>query len=648
MNNSKTIYQLASLVMALVITLGTITPARAVRPAAQTPEPSIYWGAMVEGKAPSSANMQPGGVFDMFETRSQKKLSIIHWGQPWVLSSGAWGEFQTAHFDNVRNHGSIPMINWASWRLGNGANQPDFQLRDIYEGRYDAYIQRWATAARNWGHPFFLRFNHESNGWWYPWGEGKVVVGGAIVNGNSPGDFIKAWQHVHNIFTSVGATNVTWVWSMNNMGKTSQYPALSTLYPGDAYVDWTGLTAYNKYTTWTGLAPLLIGGEGGTWLNDSYNEMVAVAPAKPMMLAEFGTIEAGDGGAKKAAWIADALNTQIPITFPKIKAAVWMNWAVEGRSYPIETSQAATDAWAASIGSATYSTSQFANLNTSPIPPLEALPPGPSATDTPLPSPTLPSATPEASLTPEASPTAEPATPEGSPTELTEPPATLPASPPAEPTTLEASATVTTATPAASATEVPATFTASPTASAIPTASPTAAPSTFTASPTAAPAAFIAIADSYIDSANPASTTGGTSTTLYVDGSPVRKTFLKFDLTQLAGKRIVTVKLKFKTASNSAAGSVNSSSVKLVSNTQWKEQYLSYNNPVAISTTVLGTVPANTVPNTWYEITLTPSALQQKLGGLLSVAIESAGADDLLLSSREATNKPQLVVTFTN
>ena len=550
--NRKTIYQMAGLVMALVMILGNTIHTQAATPAAQTTGPSIYWGAMVDGKVPSSTNLQ--GVFNTFETRSQKKMSIIHWGQPWMMKDGSWGEFQTTYFQNARNHGSIPMINWSSQRLGSGINQPDFQLRDIYAGTYDAYIRSWATAAKNWGHPFFLRFNHELNGWWYPWGEGKTSTG-AIVNGNSAGDFVKAWRHVHDIFTSVGATNVTWVWSLNHMSTSSQYPALSTLYPGDNYVDWTGLSVYNKYNTWAGLNPLLTGSEGMTWFKNSYNEVLTVAPNKPIMLTEWASLEAGDGGVKKAAWITDALTNQIPVNFPKIKAVVWMNWDINaGKTYPIESSQAATDAWAAGIGSAIYASNQYASLNTSPIPALA----GSSVT-----------------------PTAIPAT-------------------------------------------------------------PTATSST----PTTTSATFIAVADSYIDSAKPNSTAGGTSTTLYVDASPVQKTFLKFDLTPLAGKTIVTVKLKIKTTSNTAAGSVNSSNVKLVNDVLWKEQYLSYNNSVAISSIVLGTVPSNTTRNTWYEITLANSPVQQKLGGLLSMAIESTSSDELLLYSRESTDKPQLIITY--
>jgi hypothetical protein len=42
-------------------------------------------------------------------------------------------------------------------------------LAKLYTGTYDAYITQWAQDAKNWGHPFFLRFDHELNGWWCPW-----------------------------------------------------------------------------------------------------------------------------------------------------------------------------------------------------------------------------------------------------------------------------------------------------------------------------------------------------------------------------------------------------------------------------------------------------------------------------------------------
>ena len=305
--------------------------------------------------------MQPGGVFDVFETRAQKKMSIVHWGQPWMMT-GNYQSFYAPWFDKVRSHGSIPMLDWSSWHLGYGPNQSDFTLNAITAGAYDDYIQQWALSAGSWGHPFFLRFDWEMNGnWQFPWSE--------QLNGNQPGDYIKAWRHVHDIFTQNNVTNVTWVWCPNISGPTTR--SMASLYPGDAYVDWTCLDGYNKNSTWLGFHTLFTG-HGINWLFNSYQEILTVAPTKPIMLGEVASLEAGDGGAKKAAWITDAFMAQLPINFPAIKAVVWFNWDDNNPIYtfPIESSQASIDAFAAAITSNYFAKNDFANLDTSPIPPL--------------------------------------------------------------------------------------------------------------------------------------------------------------------------------------------------------------------------------------------------------------------------------------
>lgn len=321
----------------------------------------IYWGALVDGQAPSPENMQSGGTFDVFERHTQKKMSILHWGQPWKMND-TYQSFYTPWFDNVRSHGSIPMIDWGSWHLGDGSGQPDFKLSSIYSGTHDDYIRGWALSAKSWGHPFFLRFDWEMNGnWQFPWSE--------QLNGNQPGDYVKAWQHVHDIFTQIGATNVTWVWCPNISSPTTR--SIASLYPGDAYVDWTCLDGYNKNRTWLGFHTLFTG-NGINWLYNSYQELSAVAPNKPIMLGEVASLEAGDGGAKKGEWIKDAFTTQLPKNFPKIKAVVWFNWDANDPAYtfPIESSQASIEAFATAIQSNYFAENDFSNLNKSPIPPL--------------------------------------------------------------------------------------------------------------------------------------------------------------------------------------------------------------------------------------------------------------------------------------
>ncbi len=341
---------LAAIVIVSAIAASTPAAARD----AQSTGSVVYWGAYIDGVPWDMSRL------DAFELNSQKRVSIVHWGQPWMMS-GAYQAFQAEEYDKVRARGSIPMVSWGSWHLGRGVDQPDFQLRDVYEGRHDAYIRQWATEAKAWGHPFFLRFDHEMNGWWqFPWSEQR--------NGNQPGDYVKAWRHVHDIFTQVGAMNVTWVWCPNIVSASTT--PLPSVYPGDAYVDWVAMDGYNwgsdRGNVWQGFHSVF---------QQTYDEMIALAPAKPIMIAEVASSE--DGGplgrpASKAAWIRDALATQLPIRFPKIKAVLWFNWDDDDPAldWPIESSPASIEAWAESIASAYYAASDFANLNLSPIPPL--------------------------------------------------------------------------------------------------------------------------------------------------------------------------------------------------------------------------------------------------------------------------------------
>jgi mannan endo-1,4-beta-mannosidase len=314
----------------------------------------IYWGAYVDG-----APFDTSRITD-FENDAGKKQSIVHWAQPWSMN-GSMQSFQTPQFEAVRKRGSIPMLGWGSWALGGSAtSQPNYQLADIYNGHFDSYITKWAQAAHAWGHPFFLRFDHEMNGNWYSWSE--------RTNGNKAGDFVKAWRHVHDLFRQAGATNATWVWCPNLTSKTTT--PLSGLYPGDSYVDWTCMDGYNWGTDhnnkWYSFSQVF--GVNPWTQHSTYKDILAVAPNKPMMIGETATSK--DGG-DPAAWIRDVLQTQLPKNFTAVKALVWFNWNVNDPviDWPIESTSAMQSAFRSGISSSYYASNQFANLPSGPIKP---------------------------------------------------------------------------------------------------------------------------------------------------------------------------------------------------------------------------------------------------------------------------------------
>jgi beta-mannanase len=212
------------------------------------------------------------------------------------------------------------------------------------------------------------------DGWWWPWGEGRINEGGPIVNGNESGDFVAMWRHIHDIFVDEQVDNVTWVWCIGQLSTSSQYPSLSQIYPGDDVVDWIGMDPYNKYRTWLSFSQMITG-DRITWLKNTYQELASVAPEKPMMLGEFGSVEKSDDPLAKAEWFTDALSSALPERFPRIQAVIYFNWALNHPTVAIESSSEAQNAFAQGIASAYYASNTFSQLCTSPIPPLVSLPP---------------------------------------------------------------------------------------------------------------------------------------------------------------------------------------------------------------------------------------------------------------------------------
>ena len=324
---------------------------------------SVYWGAQIGSHVTGTQAPWDMNAVSVFEREAGKPLSMIHFAAPFANCSSTpcvrYG-FPLGEMNTVRQHGAIPFFSWASQSIGQGGDtrvQPNFQLSDVIAGTHDATIRDWATAAKNWGHPFFLRFNFEMNGTWFPWSEG--------VNGNQPGEYVRAWRHVHDIFTSVGADNATWVWCPN-VDPDRRYQDLARLYPGDAYVDWTCLDGYNWGVRSSGPGLTTNGWKSFDQIyRTTYDEITgSIAPSKPMVIGEIGSTE---NGGSKAAWLEDAL-AKAP-SYPKIRGFLYFEKFDDGMDWPISTSASATDAFARGIASSAYTTNQFGSLDGGKIQP---------------------------------------------------------------------------------------------------------------------------------------------------------------------------------------------------------------------------------------------------------------------------------------
>lgn len=254
-----------------------------------------------------------------------------------VASSSYWGEqnFPSANLNIIRRHGSIPLVFWSPWdrpyQQERGLDR--FALATIIEGQWDAYIDRWADAARAFDHPLLVSFANEMNGSWFPWSGwfngAQTPVAGADAKGpfEGPEAFKKAYRHVVDRVRARGARNILWVFHAVNYSIPQEpWNAMANYYPGPDYVDWLGCSVYGEQFSddpWSSFA--------ATW-DWPYKELCAIDPSKPVMLAEWGVGEFPAKGSKPS-FIHDALGV-VSGKYPRVKAAVfwherWQNKAGE-------------------------------------------------------------------------------------------------------------------------------------------------------------------------------------------------------------------------------------------------------------------------------------------------------------------------------
>ena len=227
----------------------------------------IYYGAGTPAETDARIGRTP-----------QIHLVYYAWTDDWT--QGAKADLQA---------GRIPLVNW----------EPDgIDFNRIVDGSLDATINARAKGAKALNGRFFLDFAAEMNG-------------DEAWSGNNAPLYVSAFKHIHDLFTAAGATNVIWAWCPNVTDTDGTNHTTMDYYPGDAYVDWTGVDGYN----WG----------GGDW--QSFQQVFAdiypllAAKKKPIIIGEMASAEQGGD---KAAWI-DAMLPTLKAQYPLFKAVVWFD-----------------------------------------------------------------------------------------------------------------------------------------------------------------------------------------------------------------------------------------------------------------------------------------------------------------------------------
>ncbi len=141
------------------------------------------------------------------------------------------------------------------------------------------------------------------------------------------------------------------------------------------------------------------------------------------------------------------------------------------------------------------------------------------------------------------------------------------------------------------------------------------------------------VADAHVNQAYP-STNYGTATDVRVDGDPLKRGYLRFTVAGLSG---TVTKATLRLFANSSQSS--GYTVSRVASNSWSESTITYGNAPAIGSAIGASGPA--AAGTWTAVDVTSYVTGN---GAYSFALTTASSTALSLASREATNKPQLVI----
>ena len=173
---------------------------------------------------------------------------------------------------------------------------------------------------------------------------------------------------------------------------------------------------------------------------------------------------------------------------------------------------------------------------------------------------------------------------------------------------------------------------ASPSAAPTPSSGPTPSPGPTSSSPPNT-SSVVAIADTYVTADKP-TTNYGLSTAIRSDGSPIARSYLRFDLGSIQGT-ISRATLWFLPNANHSTGV----EVHRTSNSTWTEMGLTYNNAPSFDAAIVVTSGALKT-GVWSSMDVTSAVT----GGSVNLVLTTTSSTLTNVSSRQSVNSPYLVI----
>ena len=240
------------------------------------PDCGAWWGMFVPAAPDGSGLTAAVAAQDASLGRPLDLILSYH-----DMSTTPDGTFPDSSEEQLSQH-HLLVLSWAPviWSTGQR-----YSWETIASGALDqSVIIPEAIRLRNFSTTVFLSFAAEADS--------------SGPSQGSPGQFVAAWRHVHDLFARLKVRNVVWVWTTT--GYLPHASTIAAMYPGNSYVDWIGYDPYNYFfcrnSPWQSFSQTI--GPFYQWLSAHHF-------GKPIMLTEYGTSADRANPGLEASWYRD-------------------------------------------------------------------------------------------------------------------------------------------------------------------------------------------------------------------------------------------------------------------------------------------------------------------------------------------------------
>jgi Glycosyl hydrolase family 26 len=273
------------------------------------PAGTYYHGVYPGGQSGAEDDLTPADV-ESYEQTVGHQVAWVYFSNNWYRSS----TFPLSTATWIRERGAVPFIRLMLRSSDeNPTPDPRYTLDAMLNGDFDAELVAWGQAAKAFGTPLIVEWGTEMNGFWFAWN--------ASWNGQEIGSekFRRAYRHIVETIRAQGATNITWVFHVNDSDNPEEsWNAFENYYPGDDVVDWFGVSVYSAQspqdTYWTNFTEQL----------DVVMPRLTDLANKPVFLLEFGAAKNNPLG-DQAQWADEALTALLSNRWPEVKGFSWWN-----------------------------------------------------------------------------------------------------------------------------------------------------------------------------------------------------------------------------------------------------------------------------------------------------------------------------------